>query len=81
MNQGDLIQLEKNDVDNKLGEIGTRVRNIRKKKGFSQEQLAKKALVSVATIGRLESGKCVSSRTLLGISKVIGVNLVRPFHK
>lgn len=37
--------------------IGRQIKNIREKKGFSQEQLAEKMEVSRTTISKIESGK------------------------
>lgn len=50
----------------KLFEIGQRVKELRKEKGLTQDQLAKVASISRVTLGKLERGQvgAVSIKTL-----------------
>lgn len=47
----------KNFVLDKRIEIGHSIREIREKRGLSQEQLAEKMTISRSTISKIESGK------------------------
>jgi XRE family transcriptional regulator, regulator of sulfur utilization len=56
--------------------IGERIRQLRKEKGFSQEELAEKADVHFTYIGQLERGeKNASIDTLERITKCLGISL------
>ncbi len=50
----------------KLHEIGTKIKNLRKAKGITQEQLAKLGGISRVTLGKLERGQVggISVKTL-----------------
>lgn len=61
------------EVDYKI--IGQRIREIRKKKGWSQERLSEEIDVAVAYISRIERGDQVSLKRLAQISKVLGTTL------
>jgi transcriptional regulator with XRE-family HTH domain len=57
--------------------IGCVIRSLRKEKGFSQEELAKRSRVDRTTIARVECGifKSLSVQTLEGIAAAIGIDL------
>ncbi len=59
------------------GSIGQIIRTLRKEKGISQEELAKKACVDRTTIARVEGGifKSLSMEKLEGIAQVFGLDL------
>ncbi len=63
----------KNNYDAK--EFGTRVKNIRKENGMTQEELADKLFVSVDTVSRIENGKimCMPEH-LVHICEIFGVS-------
>jgi transcriptional regulator with XRE-family HTH domain len=50
----------------RLYEIGTKIRELRKEMGLTQEELAKKADISRVTLGKLERGEVgnISIKTL-----------------
>ncbi|MET9592035.1 helix-turn-helix domain-containing protein [Streptomyces sp. NPDC006516] len=56
-------------------ELGTRMRQLRRRAGLTQEQLAERAEVSVSTIGRLENGRLPEHRlrTLQKVAEVLNV--------
>ncbi|MGW0785490.1 helix-turn-helix domain-containing protein [Streptomyces sp. NPDC002913] len=56
-------------------ELGTRMRQLRRRAGLTQEQLAERAEVSVSTIGRLENGRLPEHRlrTLQKVAEVLDV--------
>lgn len=57
--------------------IAKRIRELRNKKGFSQEKLARLADISYNTIVKIESGesKHPTIQTMAGIAKALGVSL------
>ncbi len=56
--------------------IGKKVENLRKRKGYSQEKLAKESKLSIRTIQRLESNMTnPSGYTLISIAKVLDVDI------
>jgi len=56
--------------------IGTKITEIRKKQGFTQEELAEKANLSLKTIQRIESGENKPrGYTLSAISKALDINI------
>ncbi|MEW6171030.1 MAG: helix-turn-helix transcriptional regulator [Candidatus Omnitrophota bacterium] len=57
--------------------LAKRIRELRNKKGISQEKLARLAEVSYNTIVKIEAGesKNPSFRTMTGIAKALGVSL------
>lgn len=60
--------------------IGARVRNIRKSKGLTQEQLAELASTSHSYIGDLERGaRNVTLQSLQKVSDALGVNFFELF--
>jgi transcriptional regulator with XRE-family HTH domain len=54
-----------------------RIRDLRNKKGLSQEKLARLANVSFTTVVKIESGesKHPTIQTMAGIAKVLGISL------
>lgn len=57
-NSNEIINLKlKIHLDNCRSTIGIEIRKIRKKKGYSQEQLAQMMKVSRTTISKIETGK------------------------
>ena len=57
--------------------LSKRIRELRNKKGLSQEKLARLADVSYNTIVKIESGesKNPTFRTMAGIAKSLGISL------
>lgn len=57
--------------------IAKKIRELRNKKGLSQEKLARLAEVSYNTIVKIESGesKNPTFQTMAGIAKALGVSL------
>jgi transcriptional regulator with XRE-family HTH domain len=57
--------------------LSKKVRELRKKKGFSQEKLARQANISYNTVVKIESGESTNPTTLTmaGIARVLGVSL------
>jgi transcriptional regulator with XRE-family HTH domain len=66
--------------DEALKELGRRIRQLRKARGWSQEQLATQIDMSVDAVSSVERGKTFASiETLLKIVGVFGVRLVDLF--
>ena len=61
------------EIDYKI--IGQRIRESRKKRGWSQEMLAEELDVAVAYISRVERGCQVNLKRLAQISIVLGIKL------
>lgn len=63
--------------------VGEVIRSLRKEKGLSQEELAKKAGVDRTTVARIECGvfKSLSMDKLTGIANAIGIDLKTLLHK
>ena len=57
--------------------LAKRIKELRNKKGFSQEKLARLADVSYNTIVKIESGesKNPTIQTMAGIAKALGISL------
>lgn len=57
--------------------LAKRIRELRNKKGLSQEKLARLADVSFTTIVKIESGesKKPTIQTMAGIAKALGISL------
>jgi len=57
--------------------LAKKIRELRFKKGFSQEKLARLAGISYNTIVKIESGesKHPTIQTMAGISKALGISL------
>ena len=57
--------------------LSKKVRELRKKKGFSQEKLAREANISYNTVVKIESGESTNptTLTLAGIARALGVFL------
>lgn len=75
--EGDFIYNFAGNFQTKLfmNEIGTKIRELRKKKGFSQEELAESACVSLRTVQRIENDENEPrGNTMQQICKVLGVN-------
>ncbi len=60
-----------------LSELGDTIRRLRREKGLTQEETAKKAGISRPTLSRLEQGRFanVSVRTLYIILNVLGYEI------
>lgn len=50
------------------------LKDLRLEKGYTQEDLAREADVTVAVISRAENGKSISRNTLRRLSKALGVS-------
>jgi len=59
-----------------MSDVGVRLKHARKRRGFSQVELAKKAGVKQASISDLERGKSRAFRgvTLINVAKVLNVS-------
>jgi len=57
--------------------LAKKIRQLRKKKGFSQEKLAREANISYNTIVKLESceSRHPTIQTMVGIAQALGVSL------
>ena len=57
--------------------IGANLRNLRKKKGLSQEKLARRADISLNTLTKIESGyaKKPTIQTVVKIANALGVSV------
>ena len=56
------------------GKIGMRIRQVRKVKGWSQDELAKKCGISMSFLGHIERGtRIMSLDTFVRICEVLGV--------
>lgn len=56
--------------------LGDRIRQLRKKQGLSQEQVAAKAKIDLTTLNEIENGnRNPSIRTVYKISLALNVNL------
>ena len=55
-----------------LQDVAAREKALRKKKGFSQEELARKALVSLGSLRRFEQTGRISFESLVAISFALG---------
>ena len=57
--------------------LAKKIRELRKKKGFSQDKLAREANISYNTVVKIESGESTNPTTLTmaGIARVLGVSL------
>ncbi len=61
----------------KLYEIGKRVKELRKKEGYTQEEMAKLAGISRVTLGKLERGEIatITLRTLDIVVNALGYEI------
>ena len=55
--------------------LGRRIEELRKKKGFTQEELAEKAGLHRAYFWDIEQGRNISVKTAYKISRALGVTL------
>lgn len=55
--------------------IGEQIRNIRKEKGLTQKELARRVGLSWQTISNVENNKYTSLKTLNKIAKVLDINI------
>ena len=67
------ISKGKMDIDYKL--IGERIKDARRKKGWSQEKLSEEIDVAIAYISRVERGAQVNLKRLAQISKVLDISI------
>ena len=65
---------------NPWSEVGRRVRDLRTKKGLSQQMLADKIGVRQNTIASIESGKTARTKHLLALAKALGVSAIELLH-
>lgn len=69
-------------VNNLRKELGVQIRNLRKTKGFTQEELGEKADLSYKYVGELERGQVnVSIDSLVRIAESLGVKIGDLFSK
>lgn len=63
--------------EEKLRQLGERLRSVRERKNFTQEQLAEESgLISISSISRIEGGKLdPSATTMMEIAAVLGVSV------
>ena len=63
--------------------LAKRIRELRNKKGISQEKLARLANVSYSTIVKIESGESKNPTfgTMMGIAKALGISLDQVANK
>ena len=54
--------------------IGLRLRSVRRDRGLTQDQLAKKADTNQAVIQKIENGKSMRPRHIMRIAEVLEVN-------
>lgn len=55
--------------------IGEQIRNIRKEKGLTQKELARRVGLSWETISNVENNKYTSLKTLNKIAKALDINI------
>lgn len=55
--------------------LGDTIRDARKKRGWTQEELAEEATVSRPTIARIEGGGVVSTANLTKITEALGLQI------
>lgn len=55
--------------------LGTRIEELRKKKGLTQEELAEKSGFHRAYFWDIEQGRNVSIKTIYKIAKALGISL------
>ena len=68
------MSIEEVEIDFKL--IGERIKEARKKKGWSQEKMSEEIEVSVVYLSRIERGYSrISLRRLVHISKVLDITI------
>ena len=60
--------------------LGGRIEELRKEKGFTQEELAEKAGLHRAYFWDIEQGRNISVRTAYKISRALGVSLSEFFN-
>lgn len=58
-----------------FNKLGTRIEELRKKKGLTQEELAEKTGLHRAYFWDIEQGRNVSIKTIYKIAKALGVSL------
>jgi transcriptional regulator with XRE-family HTH domain len=61
-------------IDEQLSAIGSALRDRRVRAGLTQEDLAKRADISLGALQNLEHGKGSSVRTLLRVSRLLGTD-------
>lgn len=62
-------------MDLVLSQMGERIRNLKIRKGYSQEQLAEYAKISTKFLYSIEKGKCgCSSTTLLNLANALEID-------
>ena len=68
------INVYRSKLQNKEGEMNTRIKEIREKKGIGQVELAEKSKVSRTVISQLENGKrdIITSDTMKNIADALG---------
>ncbi len=70
------------DINEVRKELGSKLKEIRKIKGFTQEVLAEKAKLNYKYLGELERGKVnVSLDSLLRISQALEINIGDLFRR
>ena len=70
------------DMENARKELGNRIREIRKIKGLTQEELGEMANLSYKYVGELERGKVnVSLDSLVRISQALDIHIGDLFRK
>jgi transcriptional regulator with XRE-family HTH domain len=60
--------------------IGRRTRALRKKCGFTQEELAKRAEITRESLSRMENGREAGIYTMARLAKALGVTLSHFFE-
>lgn len=73
-NYSGIVELKKRRCD--LATVGDRIKQIRKKRGLTQNQLCQKAKISKGFLSDVENGKRnISSQKLLEVSNALGASI------
>ncbi|MGW0460249.1 helix-turn-helix domain-containing protein [Streptomyces tendae] len=65
-----------NTMLNELAHVGTRLRTVRRSRGWTLDELAEKSGISASTLSRLESGKRQASLELLvPLTRLLGIRV------
>lgn len=68
-------------VITKMKQIGTKIKELRLKRGVTQRKMASDLGVSVQTIWNLENGKYFSDKTFAKIVEYLGVHVEIKIHE
>lgn len=72
--------MKQTEIDTYIGELGKRIRKLRKEQGMTQLDLATTSDIDVRQIQRLENGHTSATlKTLLKITSGLNINLIELF--